>query len=386
MMSWMGSLVTGPTSGVSPDSGYMLTPLEIAAGQALDFDDQAEALRIDGVSPFDALGQATLPSLRRPPCVVSFSGGVDSSLVLAAAVLAARRHGLPLPIPVTLRYPGLTEAQESDWQELVIRHLAIEDWTRLEITDELDAVGPVAARHLLHHGVLWPPNLHTVVPMIEQADGGSVLTGYGGDHIMRGWPARSAADVLRGRQRPTWCDPFRLALRAVAPEPVRRLRHRRQVLASPWLTERAQRAVRRAVARIRAGEPWRWDRWLQWRVRRRGLVLAQRHFALLASDGGAGIDHPLLDLGFLGALARSGHGLGMGDRGRIVSAIAGEALPPSVAVRRSKATFGSAFWGEKSQRFAAAWEGQGLDPELVKPEALAIEWRYSPGGCRTLAL
>ena len=48
-----------------------------------------------------------LRSLQRPPCVVAFSGGRDSAGLLAAATRAARRHGLPLPIPATYRFPGV---------------------------------------------------------------------------------------------------------------------------------------------------------------------------------------------------------------------------------------------------------------------------------------
>ena len=56
-----------------------------------------------GLTPLAALEEAILPALRRPPCLVSFSGGRDSSCVLAAATRAARREGLQPPVPVTLR-------------------------------------------------------------------------------------------------------------------------------------------------------------------------------------------------------------------------------------------------------------------------------------------
>lgn len=353
-----------------------LTELEIACGRALDLDEPAGALPAGSrVSPFDALQQAVLPSLHRAPCLVSFSGGVDSSLVLAAAVAAARTHGLALPIPVTLRYPDVAEAEESGWQERVVAHLGLGDWSRVSVAaGELDYLGPVAARHLLRHGVLWPPNLHSQVPVLERAGGGSVLTGYGGDHILSRWPLRPVADRLRGdggRAVPALGDPLRLAL-AGAPGPLRYAwrRGRPAGAAGPWLTDPARRAVEHAEASIYAGEPASWGRWLAWRLARRSLALARRDCALLARDRGAAIGHPLLDPGFVGALAREGGALGLGDRARIARRIAGEALPASVTGRRTKASFEGAFWGEHTRRFVAAWDGRGINGDLVRGDLL----------------
>jgi asparagine synthetase B (glutamine-hydrolysing) len=61
------------------------------------------------------LERVLVRSLQRPPCLVAFSGGRDSAGVLAAASHAARRHGLPLPIPATYRFPGAAEVDESEW-------------------------------------------------------------------------------------------------------------------------------------------------------------------------------------------------------------------------------------------------------------------------------
>jgi asparagine synthase (glutamine-hydrolysing) len=305
--------------------------------------------------------------------------------VLAAAAVAARRHGLELPIPVSLRYPDAPETEESDWQELVVRHLVLQDWSRVTIGDELDLVGPIAARHLLRHGVLWPPNVHSLVPVAEEVRGGSVLTGYGGDHLLRCWPPQTLVAVLRGHRRPAWRDPLRLALCA-APTPVRYMRRSGDTRPMPWVTVRARRAFVHAHAHVYAHEPRSWATWLQWRLRRRGLVLAQRHLAMVARDGGVTIGHPLLDPGFLGALARQGSVLGMGDRARIAARVAGAALPSAVTARRTKALFDGAFWSEPSRRFVERWDGGGVDPALVRANALRIEWQGSLGGIGTAML
>src|SRR5438874_582354 len=89
---------------VSRWNGSRLTPLEVACGRALDVEVDTPPLPDVDCDPLTALERACLPALERPPCVVSFSGGLDSSVVLAAAGRAARRAGLAEPIPVTHRF------------------------------------------------------------------------------------------------------------------------------------------------------------------------------------------------------------------------------------------------------------------------------------------
>jgi hypothetical protein len=160
-----------------------LTPLELASGLVFGDGGRPADLPLESppVPPRAALERAVLPALRRPPCLVSFSGGRDSSAILAVATAVARREGLALPIPATNRFPTADGTLETEWQERVIAYLGIEDWIRRDLTDELDCVGPVATRVLRRHGVLWPCNTHFHDPLFEAAAGGSVLTGIGGD-------------------------------------------------------------------------------------------------------------------------------------------------------------------------------------------------------------
>ena len=161
---------------------YRLDGLELASGLVIGHDSgPALAVTEMGPSPRQALEDALEKSLRRPPCVVQFSGGRDSSAVLALASLVARRSDLPLPIPVTLVFPGMAETDEGEWQELVIRHLGLPDWQRLFLTDEMDLVGPFAANLLLEFGPTYPSNGHFIAPVLEVASGGTLLTGVGGD-------------------------------------------------------------------------------------------------------------------------------------------------------------------------------------------------------------
>src|ERR1700712_343258 len=60
------------------------TMLEIASGVVLGqlLTSGQSAPRDPSLSPMRALEMAVLPALTRPPCRVSFSGGMDSSFVL----------------------------------------------------------------------------------------------------------------------------------------------------------------------------------------------------------------------------------------------------------------------------------------------------------------
>ena len=117
------------------------------------------------------------------------------------ATRAARRHGLPLPIPATYRFPGVPDVDENAWQDTVVRHLGLEDWVRFDVTDELDLVGPVAAPLLRRFG----PSVATQQPFRRAAraarTGGTFVTGVGGDELLEP-SAQRAARALLARRRP----------------------------------------------------------------------------------------------------------------------------------------------------------------------------------------
>jgi Asparagine synthase len=319
-----------------------------------------------GVSPRKALEAALLPALERPPCVVAFSGGRDSSLLLAVAAHVAHQEGLAQPLPLTLRFPQSPTAEESEWQELVIRHLGIEDWVRREIYDELDFVGPVAQRTMLRHGVLWPANLHFVGPPAAQAAGGSLVTGVGGDRVLASGPD----DALgRSRTRATQRNLVRgvyrsLPARARAPHYARRVRTN-----APWLRAPAVDAV---VARMLT-QPWE-PRSCEARldhVHRERLHTLTRHgVALLAKDEHARAVMPFLDPGFLASLAGFLGARGIGGRTAVMRALAGDLLPERLVTRPTKAVFPEAYCNRHTRDFVQTWRGGGVDDTLVDVEHL----------------
>jgi hypothetical protein len=362
--------------GLSPYSSQ-LTELELASGLVLGEDLDAPRLpEVErSLDPVEALGQAMIPFLERPPCLVAFSGGRDSSAVLAVATAVARREGLSLPIPITQRFPRAAATDESNWQERVIDYVKPPDWRRQVVLDELDFIGPVATELLLRHGVLWPPNAHGLLPMLQEARGGCLLTGFDGDSVFRTWRWARAASVLGLRIRPRPRDALRIVL-ALAPRSVRRRRlQRKDPLDLRWLRPEALEMVRRAFFAQAAGEPFRWDRRIHWLARQRYLAVASQSDRLIAEVAGATIAHPLLDPRFLASLARAGGALGFGDVNRLIHAQFGSLLPAEVAARRDKVGFDEVFWGTHSREFMTTWAGRPVPIEFVDEHGLLETWQ-----------
>ena len=353
---------------------YELTPLEVASGLVFGLAPPRPLPTEVAGEPIDAFERAILPALQRPPCIVSFSGGRDSSAVLAVAVRVARREGLPLPIPSTNRFPAVKDSHESDWQERVVAHLGLDDWLRPEFTDELDCVGPIATSVLRRHGLLWPFNAHFHVPHLEAAAGGSLLTGIGGDEILSSSSWARERAVLSCRARPEFRDVLRVGFLA-APPPIRRaVLRRRAPFEYSWLRPSAHRALAAGWAAHGASEPFSWEAQFGWRLRFRYLHVGLASLALLADDASVRIVHPFTDAGFSAALTRLPKTRRYTDRTAAMRLLFGDVLPDDVLARTTKSSFDEAFWSDWSRALASDWTGEGADPELVDVEALRQEW------------
>ncbi len=339
-----------------------------------------------GLHPKQALEEAIRPALERSPCVVSFSGGRDSSAVLAIATRLARAEGLELPVPSTLRFPGNQQAQESEWQEAVMEHLGLPDWERRTIDDELDWVGPVAQRVLLRHGILFPPNAFVHLPLIESAKGGSLLTGVDGDGLFSPGPWGRVLAVVGGSARPQPRDVLRVGF-ALAPLEVKvRIELRRHPLRFVWLSLAPGKQFERELLTETLSQPLLWHRAVHWWWRRRSVALTLDSFRLLGESVGTCVTHPLAESRFLAAVSARGGWKGFPDRTSAMSALFGDVLPESVLSRLTKASLETVFWNNWSRELAAGWSGGGVPPDIVDEKALRSVWDESLPDARTAML
>jgi hypothetical protein len=364
-----------------------LSDLEMACGLVMGGDERPAPLPSvrAGYTPVEALESAILPALRRPPCLVSFSGGRDSSAVLAVATLLARREGLAEPIPATNRFADAPASDEAQWQERVVVHLGLADWVRLELTDELDAVGPYARRAMRRHGLLWPFNAHFHLPLIEAAAGGSLLTGVGGDELfMAASPSRAYA-VLTAQRAPRPRDVLTIGL-AVAPRPLRRVVHRRRsTVPFAWLSAQGRRALAHVIAHEDAREPLTPAARLRFWHGLRSLRIGVAALGALGTDHDVLLGHPFAAPEVAAAVA---HSFPRGFRGRTqgMRALFDGVLPDEVLTRAGKACFDEAFFHRHSRAFQATWDGDGVPPDMVDVAALRREWRSPSPAPQSLTL
>jgi asparagine synthetase B (glutamine-hydrolysing) len=364
---------------------YEPAPLEIASGLVFGYT-PPEPLLEPAADPVDALEAAILPALLRAPCVVSFSGGRDSSTILAVAVRLARREGLEPPVPATNRFPGSEGADETAWQERVVVHLGLTDWVRFEFTDELDSVGPVAMRALRRHGLLWPFNAHFHLPLIDEAAGGAVLTGVGGDESFGAPRWARAAAVLSGRSRPRPRDVLAISLAASPPAVRRTVLSRRDPVVLPWLLPEAQQEMWALWTADVAAEPLRWQNRAAWCRRRRYIQLGLESLAVLAAEQRVEVISPFVDACFAATLAALPRERRYLTRAAAMRELFSDLLPPDVLDRRTKSHFDDVFWSTHSRRLSGEWGGEGVDPAIVDHDALRAEWGKPNPDARTFLL
>jgi asparagine synthetase B (glutamine-hydrolysing) len=290
---------------------------------------------------------------------------MDSSAVLALAVTAARRLGAPAPIPVTARYPGVSEADENEWQELVIAHLGLDSWLRLTITDQQTYLGSHARAALTRHGLLWPASVQVQGALYEQLDPGTLLTGEGGDEALGNRRITPVKVLLGRRQRPPR-DLLAMAWDELQPAPIHRplARLRASRTAPTWLRPAARAALARQRAHPRS-RPLRWDRETRAYQEQRATAITLANIDAFAAEFGLAAVHPFFDLDFRAALAREGGAWGYSGRIDMMRTLFADLLPDAILARRSKASFNKARWGDDERDFLQTWDGAGLDDDLV---------------------
>jgi hypothetical protein len=364
--------------------GIQLTPVEAATDDGLGEAEAEPPLPTSAatVTPLRALEEAVLPALNRPPCLVLFSGGRDSSVILAIAARVARREGLPMPVPTTHTFPAHRETDELDWQRLVLDHLNLTEHFVQEFDESVNLLGPVIRDSIRSHGIMVPAGAHLLVPSFEAARGGSMLTGVDGDGLFNGGnfgPPRSSI----ASRRPTRRLPLSI-LRAIAPRPLaERVALYRPLPHAPWLQPEAAEAFRRAVARQKATEPLRWDSYVHWFARRRRLVAIRQAVQRLSKAYDVLTVEPFMEPAVLASVAKDGGTWGYGTRTDALRRLFGTLLPDAVLTRTSKAVFTRPYWGADVKEFARDWDGGGLPSHLVMPETLREIWLRDRPDART---
>lgn len=334
--------------------------------------DPAEAT----VSTRAVLERQLTEAMQRGPLWVAYSGGRDSSALLAIAASVARREGFELPVAVTMTFPELPESHEEAWQRLVLDHLDLADqWHPLRLTDELDLIGANAQRVLRPHGVILPPNAHAFLPMLDAVGpDGTLVSGGNGDELMEGVPQRLSSAVLSRRRIPRsqWTEaaihdlPGRFIGRAIRKRSVMRFLH--------WVRMPVLSRLVRAEIADRDESAIRFDRLLQDAWLDREFRAGRHAVVTLAQEAGGQLLQPFGDREVMTAFARDWGYRFPGSRRASLDRLVGDLLPPSILDRSSKAEFARAFVAAGTRAFIEDWDRTGVDPERVDLDALQAEW------------
>jgi asparagine synthase (glutamine-hydrolysing) len=336
--------------------------------------------------PRTVLEEQLRRALARGPVVVTFSGGRDSSALLALAVQVARRERLPEPRAVTFRYPDADDgAQESDWQDVVADHVGLAGWDRRLVDGEFDLLGEPGRTLLRLAGhAVFPHSLASEAYACLLSRGGTLVTGTMGDWAFAPRRATVLRTMARGRG---WrrSATRRYLLAAGGPAPLRRHLAGADLEPLPWLRPAAAER-RRAAAAAEPAARLRWDRDLLTLPRQRFFVLGQQtRQAMAAAFGCARLD-PFATPAFLDALAAWGGPAGIAGRNPAMRALFSDVLPEAVLGRTSKAHFNTSRTGGATRAFAASWDGTGVDPSLVDADALRAQWLSPLPHAGTLSL
>lgn len=374
-----------PTAGASDAAGYYRpSGYEILTCWVSGFDPVAVPTEAPvAATPRAGFEAALLPALRRSPCIVAFSGGRDSSAVLAVATQLARRHGLPDPIPATHDFAGLgdsdgstltgrSRADERHYQELLVRELGLREWHRFSELAAFEVLGDRARRGLAKHGLLWPAMVHCHAPLAElAAGGGSIVSGEGGDEVLGSQRMANLNYVITNRY-PPGRRTRRLLAESLAPGGVRRRRIRSQLRSTPmlpWLRPDVAEGFVDRLARDLASAPLRWDAAVLRHAGRRVVTTTAANFRRIFADDDVSYHEPFLDSAFLVPFARAGGWRGWVTRTEMMRMLFGDVLPDEICRREQKAEFGGVAVGQTCREFIAGWNGAGVDPDIVDVEA-----------------
>lgn len=337
---------------------------------------QAGAARVE---PATALRDELLRALLRPPCVIAFSGGRDSSLLLAVATALAEEESIDKPIAHTLHYRDDPGAAEEEWQELVFTHLAElglrPERTGTVVTGQLDIIGPLTAPVLRRHrGPVYPPALAPTILLTRLARGGCLVTGNLGDEVLASHRAAVLEAVWRRRARGMERSDWAAAGFAAAPRLLREHLVRRDDDGHPWLRPPQRRRVAALNAHAIADEPLRWNRSVRSAPATRAVSIGTATRELIAAENDCVLIEPFGASAFVESWARLGGWRGGPTRMGAIRMLGGSLLPDELLARRSKAVFNRSRFGPATREFAGTCDGSGVDDAAVDAALLRREW------------
>lgn len=352
-----------------------LTPLEQAI--ALPFPSPrhrpSPSAACTAASARRALEVALADPVVAPHCYVLFSGGRDSSGLLALATHVARRLGADDPIPVIVRHRHAPLADEASWQSLVLDHLGLHNSIILDFDGEQSLLSDAATTSLRRNGLIWPAAIQLHGAIYRNLEPGSVISGEGGDMMVSGRRITPLASAVTAAN-------WRLAAR-LAPStlwPGRLGRTRRELRAAirktaPWLRTEPTNALIEAMSSLRR-EHLSWRRAVTMLALSRTARVGSQNFLAMARTFGLAPVNPFESLEFAEALAREGRFGGLGDRTTLMRRLFGDLLPDVVNARTTKAAFNETRWTRREREFARDWNGAGVDPRYIDADRLRETW------------
>ncbi|MDV6304439.1 asparagine synthase-related protein [Rhodococcus cerastii] len=329
-------------------------------------------------SPIEILDRILMEALSKTPCVIAFSGGRDSSLLLARAAMVAKKHGLPRPVALTHRYPAEdTDAQETEWQNRVIDHLRLLDlpleWVINDVSTEFDILGKPLTNLLAANGrPFYPPASGSTLFDCKFASGGSVVTGEFGDELFgssRSYRFRRAVSAFRLSEPKTIKGVVRPLLRTMRAVDVDEIT---QLTGVSWLTTE-ERALFLQDTKRAVDDSFGWRGEVRRKLTLRNLdVFVETRDRIAELFDCLAVD-PFLDYKFIESWLDWVGYFGM-SRETAMSVLSDGLLPESVITRRGKAFFNRSRFGDETRKFLANWNGDGTSNPHVDAELMQAVW------------
>jgi asparagine synthase (glutamine-hydrolysing) len=272
---------------------------------------------------------------------------------------------------------------------MVIAHLGLTEWARVDATEDADLLGAVAQPVLRRHGAIWPPLLSTRTGHMKVATGGSLLAGEGGDEVFGAYRSAPFVSLAAERRPGPALRLAKAAAGALLPRSQRAARLRARFgrdLGLGWLRPPVREEYLGRLAEQWASQPFAWGQVIGWVAQSRHVSLGISNIVALAAEAGAAYCAPFLAPEFLEVLGEVFGYLGPAGRTAAMQALFGPLLPDEVLARSTKAVFTLPAWGRCTREFVAGWSGDGLDEALVDVEALQLHWANSRPNAMTFGL